>query len=368
MTGVARQVSPKMLIGVAVLFAVAVTLLRFGPQNTTDFGHFWLSARYWTHPYDESVAKGVFAAPYWWPEVREHDIFVFSYPPTLLLVMWPFGQLPMQMALLLFNGASAGVFMALCVRRVGWTALWALFSLPLFLSLILGQMGLPAACAVIAAFEVIETRPRLAGALLAVVACIKPQVVLAAPIVLWGRWDAVKAGLVTGVSALLASLVFGPHRWIEWVQHMAGLKAQMPYLPQVMPYLLFDGALWWRVVLIAVGLGFAAWERGLAGLLVGTFLISPYLWLYDVAGLSFLGLLILAEAKRLPPLMALGPFLLGLLLVVSPTYSETITLICLSLIALRVLAGRTPLGRAIEFVRPLTPPLIRFAPEGAAAE
>lgn len=353
--------SPKMLIAVAFMFGVVISILRSGPNNTTDFGHFWLSARNWTHPYDQDVATGSYGASYWWPEVRRHDIFIYTYPPTLLLLMWPLSWLPMTAALMLYNGATAALFMALCVRRVGWLAVLGLFSLPLFLGLLLGQIGPLTACASILAFEVIETRPRLAGAIFAAILCIKPQVALAAPFVLLGRWGAMRACFVTGVTILLASLVFGPDRWIEWFVNLKALKAQMPDLPQVMPHLLFGGALWWRVLLIVVGITFATWERGLAGFLVGTFLCSPYFWLYDLAAMSFLGLLIIAEWKRLGALKGLAPSTLGLFLVVCPTYPETITIFCLTLIALRALAGQTSIGRAIEFVRPRTRPLIQFA-------
>jgi hypothetical protein len=358
--------SPKMLIIVAFLFGVVIAILRTSPNWTTDFPHFWLSARNWTHPYDESVADGAYAAPYWWPEVRRHEIFVYSYPPTWLLLMWPLGRLPMMAAFMLYNGITSALFMALCVRRVGWLAVLGFFSLPFFLGALTGQAGFLAGCGVIAAFEFMGARPRLAGAILAAIACIKPQVALAAPFVLLGRWDAVKAAVITGASMLLASLVFGPHRWVEWLHQLHILKAQMPYLPQVMPHLLFGGALWWRVLLIAIGITFAAWERGLVGFTVGACLCSPYFWLYDLLPVSFLGLLIVAQWKRFGPLMGLAPGAFGLFLIVCPTYSETITILCLGLIALRVLGGESRLGRAIEFTRPLTRPVIRCAAQGGS--
>jgi hypothetical protein len=254
----------------------------------------------------------------------------------------------------------------LCVRRVGWLAIVGLFSLPLFLGLATGQIGLLAGCCAIAAFELIETRPRVAGALLAALICIKPQVAIAAPIVLLGRWEAIKAGMVCALSILLASLVFGPHLWVEWLHQTGALRAQMPMLPQIKPHVLFGDSIWWRILLVSIGVSFAFWERGLAGFLVGTFLCSPYFWLYDLVGFSFLGLLIVAEWKRFGPLRGLAPSIFGILLVVCPSYPETITIFCLSLIALRVLVGQSSLGRAIEFVPPRMLPTIRLAAEKGA--
>lgn len=283
-----------------------------------------------------------------------------------MLLWWPLSRLPMNVAFVLFSGASAALFMALCVRRVGWLAALSLFSLPLAYSAFIGQVGLMISCAVIAAFEMIGRRPRLAGAILAAIVCIKPQSAIVVPFVLWGRWEAVKAGMLAGVALIVCSLLFGPKLWIEWLHSLNQFKSVAEAIvPRIMPYSLLDGAIWWRIFLVIVGIVFATWERGFTGFFVGSLLCSPYFQLYDLAGFSFLGLLILSDWRRLGPLKGLVAGMFGLILVACPAYPETTTLFCAALIGLRVFASRIRVGKAIEFAPPRTILPLRFAaPEG----
>lgn len=345
--------NPSVGVPVAgVMMAVIVVAVRLHMPGPFDFQLYWLAARHWADPYNPNLIHTAEAQGLFPTTDLNHIHLPYYYPPPAMLLSWPFSLFPMNATYGLFAGLCGAWLGYLAARRTGWLGLLILFSLPLFYGLAIGQIGLGIACAAITAFELLKKRPRLAGVILAAMVCIKPQSAIVAPFVLWGRWDVVRAGVVTGLLLLLASLVFGPHRWVEWWASMGRFKTEVePIVPQMMPYLLFDGV-WWRALLIAIGVAFAAWERGLAGFLVGTLLCTPYFQLYDLAALSFLGLLIVADWKRLGVLRGLGAGAFGVALIVCPAYPPTMTIFCAGIIAMRLAAGRFAVGRAIEYAPP----------------
>ena len=97
--------------------ALAAFFLRY---QYPDFGVFWTAAR---HAFDPQLYDGAHltAAQSWWPGMTPHP---FVYPPTFLLLVWPFGLLPFTLADYLWDGLSCAalVLAARLVVRPAWAA------------------------------------------------------------------------------------------------------------------------------------------------------------------------------------------------------------------------------------------------------
>jgi hypothetical protein len=195
---------------------------------------------------------------------------------------------------------------------------------------------------VIAGFQRLEEKPRLAGVLLAVAACVKPQALILAPVVLWGRWATVKAAVLAGLALCAASLAMGPHLWIDWFRILPRFADLVePTVPKISPGYLVPG-LPWRLALGAAGLAFAWRERGIAGLLVGTLLCTPYVQLYDLAGFSYLGARLVRDAKRAPAAVVV----FGAALTVCAAWPLLTTAYCAGLAAVAEWRRRKPAMKA----------------------
>jgi Glycosyltransferase family 87 len=248
-------------------------------DEPADFLAFWIAAQHTASPYDLT----------WMREYQGTDRIglPFVYPPTLLLFIYPFGLLPLDIAYSLWSGLglAALVLAATYIARLG--APFLLLSAPPMIATAFGQTSLLIGAAMVSGMTLLDRRPRLAGAVLALAACVKPQAMLAAPIVLWGRWTAVRSAAVTGAGLILLSLIFGPARWIEWYEAASTFDRWFPHVKLVNPLSVLDHPLW-KLGVVALGLALAS-RRNLAGLAAGSICLSPYVQLYDLAALTVVG-------------------------------------------------------------------------------
>src|SRR5262249_33957106 len=156
-------------------------------------------------PYDPAIIAALER------QIQLSGVWPFAYPPTFLLLVWPFAQAPLALAYPLWTGLSAGLFFFAAshpVRPV--LATLALAAAPIvFFSAMLGEPSLIVGAAMIGGWLWRDPRPLAAGVLFGLAAAIKPQALLLAPIVLWGRWRTLGAMAATGAAAVAASLVFG---------------------------------------------------------------------------------------------------------------------------------------------------------------
>lgn len=273
--------------GLAVLafaFGAGLALWRL-QQGGADFHVFWAAARHWRTPYDPAIIAGLPFAP------TDPSRWPFAYPPTFLLLAWPFGQAPLAAAYPLWTGLSAALFVTVAsfAVRPSWMAGLLLICPPVLFAIMPGQSTLILASAMLGGWLLIDRRPALAGLLFAAAACIKPQAMILAPIVLWGRWRVAGAMAAGGLGLVAASLVFGPERWGEWFGAVRAFREIMPGADRINPSTLFPSPLW-AGLLVLLG-GYIAWRsRDLTGLVVGALCCTPYAHDYDLAPLAPLAL------------------------------------------------------------------------------
>ena len=271
----------SLALGVAAFLAAAALAVARSGHGAPDFDVFWTAARHWQAPYDPAPVKALEA------QLHLTGTWPFVYPPSFLLILWPFAQLPLSLAYPLWTGLGAALFMFVASQAVKptWAAAVLALAPPVFFSAMLGQTTLIMGAAMLGGWLVIERRPALAGVLFAAAVCIKPQAMILAPIVLWGRWRTFgwMAGAV--VAMLAASLVFGLQRWIEWRHALTAFAAIAPGADRANPSALFAGP-WWAAAVAAFGLLFAWRNKNLLGMVGGALCLTPYAHDYDLAPLA----------------------------------------------------------------------------------
>jgi multidrug transporter EmrE-like cation transporter len=282
----------------AFAVAFALSAARIG-HGAPDFYVFWTAARHWQAPYDPAIVAQLLAG------LHLKGVWPFAYPPTFLLLAWPFAQMPLGVAYPLWAGLESGLFVFAAghvVKPVWATAALALAPV-VFFSAELGQTSLLVGAAVVGGWALRDARPGLAGVLFGVAACIKPQAMLLAPLVLWGRWRMLGFIAATGAALALASLGFGWRRWLEWPQALAAFRALVPMTDRINPSALVGAApgvfpaiappwvaLAWTALVGGFGVLLAARSRDLVGLVAGGLCLTPYAHAYDLAPLAPLAL------------------------------------------------------------------------------
>jgi multidrug transporter EmrE-like cation transporter len=258
-----------------------------------DFYVFWDAARHTAAPYDPALIAQLEA------QLHITGAWPFVYPPTFLLLAWPFGQLPLPLAYPLWTGVSAALFIyaAAHLLKPRWAALALFIAPPVVLAISPGQTSLMVGAAMIGGWLLRDKRPALAGVLFALAACIKPQAMILAPVVLWGHWRLVRWATITGLALVLASFVFGPGLWLQWPRALADFRNIAPATDRVNPSALASSP-WLTAALALVGLYIAWTWRDLTGLVAGALCLTPYAHQYDLAPLAPVALAWLIERKR----------------------------------------------------------------------
>jgi alpha-1,2-mannosyltransferase len=236
----------------------------------------------------------------------------WSYPPHMVLFVWPFGLMPYVMAYLSWCVVGIALYLLACSRAIPRDRLLFLAVAPgIAVCVFFGQNGFYTAALLIGGLLSLDRRPVLAGVLFGILT-IKPQLGLLLPVILLleRRWVTIASAIVT-VAALVAatSMLFGWHIWIEFWQKVVpqqlwltetskGLLFAMvgtPFYAARMLHLPLGVA--WTIQYIGAALAFAAvvwtfWKRrdralSLALLITATFLVTPYILNYDMVVLGF---------------------------------------------------------------------------------
>jgi hypothetical protein len=144
----------------------------------------------------------------------------WSYPPALLLFIWPLGFLPYMTALAAWSlaGFAAYVGASATHSRSAKFLLFVAAAPAIAVNLHSGQTGFFTAAILILFFRFLDERPILAGALLGIMLC-KPHLVVLFPLALAlsGRWRVFATATVTVVVLIAATaLAFGADIWSEY--------------------------------------------------------------------------------------------------------------------------------------------------------
>lgn len=255
-------------------------------------------------------------------EFSDHS---WSYPPHMLLIVWPFGQLPYLWALAAWTLLFLGLYLWAATWRQGdaFLLLLALLLAPATIAnFIGGQNGFVTGALLIGGFRLLGTRPLLAGILFGILT-VKPQVGILLPFALLAsrQWTAIVSASVTAVVLVgISILAFGWESWRAYIEvvipHQAvvmnerpgGFLAMMPSAYMGLRLLEADPLVRNAVqaVLALVALGGVVWAfarcRDTAlcfGILtVGTFLASPYGFNYDMTAVSLAVALVALRGLR----------------------------------------------------------------------
>jgi hypothetical protein len=238
-------------------------------------------------------------------------VYIWSYPPSFYLIVLPLALLPYIAAFWTFMFSTLGAYL-LVLRRIiqGSTAMWCLASFPgLWVNLIQGQNAFLTAALAGAALLGVERRPLLAGLFIGLLA-IKPHLAILFPVALIaiGAWRTLITSALTAIvftatgTAILGATVL--KRFIANLDHTRLFleNGSLPWakMPTMFAFLRLLGipvtgayVIHFVVAVCAVIVVWHVWRhcqnqnlRG-AALMTATFLVSPYVFDYDLAWLAF---------------------------------------------------------------------------------
>jgi Glycosyltransferase family 87 len=296
----------------------------------------------------------------------------YAHPPFFLFYIIPFGFLPFYFAYgLWFVCTFAAYFIASCCQqqRCRLAILLTIFAPATIVTLAFGQTGFLSSALILGGFRLAANRPIISGALFGL-ASFKPQLGILIPIALISArlWRTVAAAVVTVLVLVLASgAAFGWSIWALWFAKLfahadwvADMKTRLQ--PTIIASLITLGidVSTARIVqaFVSVIVAILIWvcfRRGVtmlttAALLVGTFLATPYAFLYDMPIVTNAILAVLRHKDQTNRDLTIAEILvLGLALIVPAIMLETWRLSvirCLPLILLfglivwRIVRGR----------------------------
>ncbi|HEX4737007.1 MAG TPA: glycosyltransferase family 87 protein [Allosphingosinicella sp.] len=242
----------------------------------------------------------------------------YSYTPVSFFYVWLFAPFPYLVALGLWLVLTGGAFLRAArpsLRDAGQPAWLALVLPASLMNIWAGHYGFLFGAIWLAAWRLLEPRPRLGGLLIGLM-IVKPHLALLMPIVLVrrGAWTAFLFAALTASGLVLASgLAFGWTYWAAYVSDTLFAQAAMigdtsqffvRMMPTAAPSFLLAGLPSWAawglqgaaaVAAVAALLWFMPKEPGRAGLATAcaTFLVLPYAFVYDMTVVSLAALLVL---------------------------------------------------------------------------
>ncbi|MGA0607610.1 glycosyltransferase family 87 protein [Phenylobacterium sp. VNQ135] len=208
-----------LLLGVLVAFALASayvwSLARLQPAGV-DFAPLWTGARVALSDPARLYDFRYVTELQGWP-LGPDKLRPFAYPPTLALILAPFAGLPFLAAYGLWMAASGALFLAAGLKaRAPW---WFVVFAPVSLVVYAGQVTFLVGALMLFALA-LRNRPWLAGVLWGLAACVKPQMLVFAPLGLLaeGRWRSLAGAAAAGLLTMaLSAAAFGVQPWFEWV-------------------------------------------------------------------------------------------------------------------------------------------------------
>jgi hypothetical protein len=243
----------------------------------------------------------------------------YAYPPSFLLLITPFSLLSYYPAYGLW---TLGTFILYFVvsQRPDWPrfATFVIVSAPAtVVTSVFGQTGFLTSALILGGFRCAGSRPILSGILFGL-ASIKPQFGILIPIALVSarRWPTLAAASGTILVLIFtSSMAFGWSiwpLWASWLPAHADLveTGWVQFMPTIIENLTFLGldlfvarSIQLVVAVIIVGIIWLCFGRGVtnlgtAALLVGTFLATPYAFVYDMPMVTNAVLAVVYDRER----------------------------------------------------------------------
>jgi alpha-1,2-mannosyltransferase len=247
----------------------------------------------------------------------------WSYPPHVVLFVWPLGLMPYAMAYIAWCLAGVASYLYASSRVIPRDRLLFVAVAPgIAVCAFFGQNGFYTAALLIGGLFSLDRRPILAGVLFGILT-IKPQLGLLLPVVLLleRRWLTVAAAIVT--SALLVAVTGMLFGWNVWLEFWQKVVPQQVWLTENSNGLLYAmvGTLFyaarmlflplkaaWAIQYAASAFCLAAvvwtyWKRrdrdlSFALLITATFLFTPYILNYDMVIFGFIAALLRDRADN----------------------------------------------------------------------
>ena len=236
----------------------------------------------------------------------------WSYPPHVLLFIWPFGLMPYLPAYIAWCAIGIALYLLACSSAIQRRRMLFLAAAPgVTVCIFFGQNGFYSAALLIGGLLCLDRRPVLAGILFGILT-IKPQLGLLVPVVLLleRRWVTIMSAVATTAVLFAATtMLFGWNAWVEFWQkvipqqewltaHGGGLLFEMVssvfYAGRLLHLpLAFDWALQGIVSALALAaVAWTYWRRrdpaySLALFVTATFLVTPYILNYDMVIFGF---------------------------------------------------------------------------------
>ncbi len=247
------------------------------------------------------------------------------YPPSFLLYIAPLGLLPFYKAFALWVTTSLGLYLFASIYkqlRRPYAILIIVLAPATLVGIITGQTGLLASTPMVGGFQLVRSRPVFAGIVIGL-ASFKPQFGLLIPIALISarEWKAlVSAALTVTALVVVSSIAFGWSIWLLWLAKLPEHGPWAAHLNERFQPTIFSNVTSWGVdtsaawiiqVIAAIAVAVLIWfcfRRGVtnqnsAALFVGTFLATPYAFVYDMQMLTNAVLALPRQGGRTPRLL-----------------------------------------------------------------
>jgi hypothetical protein len=245
----------------------------------------------------------------------------YSYPPTALVLSLPLAALGFVPALVFWLLSGFAICAILLMRTLDWRmALLAAFATPAsLLNALSGQNGQFTAALLCGGILFLQRRPWLAGILFGLL-CFKPHLAILLPVALAasGRWQTFTAAGATVLTLCASAFLLGSDVWGGFLKNApinTGLLEIGDTMWHRMPTVFAAVRLFGGDISIAYGMQAVSatlavlliiqvWRsratiavKGCA-LVIGTFLVTPYAWDYDLVALTFVAVWLATEAAH----------------------------------------------------------------------
>jgi alpha-1,2-mannosyltransferase len=242
----------------------------------------------------------------------KYQLHYWSYPPHLMLFIWPLGLLPYLPAYIAWCVVGIALYLLACSTAIPRERLLFLAVAPgVAVCVFFGQNGFYTSALLVGGLMCLDRRPVLAGVLFGILT-VKPQLGLLLPVMLLleRRWVTIASAVVTTAALIAATtMLYGWPIWIEFWQKVVPQQEWLTVtgkglLFAVVSSVFYGGRMLhlpldvdWTLQGVVSVLAFAAvvwtyWKRrdpalSLALLVTATFLFTPYILNYDMVLFGF---------------------------------------------------------------------------------